>query len=119
MTQFMASGVAPGDGKSFFQPVSLMRQSPPAKLELTLDVSGVSGVFAGLLLEGCSASFTKPVVFAGYGTATELDKIDVKGKIVLCLFGTEGSTSLSDGIFRAAPFKRKLVSERGAKRWSN
>ena len=114
MTQFMAAGVTPGDGKSFFQPVSLVRQAAPSKLEFTLDVNGSSGMLTGLLLEGTSAQLTKPVVFAGYGTAADLEKIDIKGKIVVCLFGAEGSTSLADGIFRSAPLKRKLASERGA-----
>src|SRR5438128_2403699 len=43
MTQFMAAGVLPGDGKSFFQPVSLLRVPTPARVELALNVGGGSG----------------------------------------------------------------------------
>ncbi|HTF19720.1 MAG TPA: hypothetical protein VK658_16725, partial [Chryseolinea sp.] len=114
MTQFMSAGVTPGDGHSYFQAVSLMRLPVPGKVELTLEVDGASGSMAGVLIEGHSAQLTKPVVYAGYGTAADFDKVDVNGKIVVCLFGSQGSTKINEGILRTAPAKRLLASERGA-----
>jgi hypothetical protein len=114
MTQFMAAGVLPGDGKSFFQPVSLMRVPTPARVELALNVGGGSGTIDGLLLEGRSAQLTRPVIFAGYGTSADLDKVDVNGRIVVCLFGSEGATKVGEAMSATGPAKRRLVAERGA-----
>lgn len=113
MTQFMAAGVKPAVGNSYFQPVSLRRQSPPSTVEFELSVKGTAGKFTGIVLEGPSIALAKPVVFAGYGTTRELDKLNVKGKIVVCLFGTEGSSGLGEGLFTLAPLKRRSIAERG------
>lgn len=114
MTEFMASGVAPGDGKSFFQSVSLIRQPKPGKVELMLNVDGVSTSALGILFEGSAVQFTKPVVFVGYGTIADFDKVDVKGKIVVCLLGAAGSSNVTEAILDTAPAKRRLALERGA-----
>ncbi|MEJ1241573.1 M28 family peptidase [Chryseolinea sp. T2] len=113
MTQFMAAGVQPAGGSTYFHPVSLKRLSPPSKIEFDLSVNGTGGKLTGIVLEGHSTMLSKPVVYAGYGTAQELDKIDVKGKIVVCLFGGQRSTGLAEGLFALAPVKRKAIAERG------
>jgi hypothetical protein len=57
-------------------------------------------------------TITAPVVFAGYGTKADFNKVDVKGKIVVTRLGKNDSTS-SSGI-RFINAKRKLASEKGA-----
>ena len=114
MTQFMAAGVAPGDGKSFFQPVPLIRQPSPGKVELTLDVDGASGSTTGILMGGNAAQLNSPVVFLGHGSSDDFDKVEVRGKIVVCLFGSQESNRINEGIMNTSPAKRKLASARGA-----
>jgi hypothetical protein len=114
MTQFLAAGVMPGAGSSFFQPVSLMRQHAPTKVEFTLLVDSTSGTVGAVILNGLSTQLTKPVVFVGYGTTADFDKSDVNGKIAVSLFGSEGSSVVSEGIYATGPVKRRLAAERGA-----
>ncbi|HVM90173.1 MAG TPA: M28 family peptidase [Puia sp.] len=53
-----------------------------------------------------------PIVFAGFGSKEELEKLDIKGKIVVTRMGSNDSTGLMEsfGLMRK---KRKMIQERG------
>lgn len=114
MTQFMKVGVLPGDGQSYFQPVSLVKSGVPSKVELVLEANGARGTVPGLLMQGNAANLSRPVVFVGYGASADFDKVDVKDKIVVSLFGAQGSSNVSEGMYSTAPAKRSLALKRGA-----
>lgn len=114
MTQFMKAGVLPGDGQSYFQPVSLIKSGVPSRVEFTLEANGARGMVPGLLMQGNAANINRPVVFVGYGSPADFDKADVKDKIVVSLFGAQGSSNISEGMYSTAPAKRKLAAQRGA-----
>ena len=64
-------------------------------------------------LNGADANLDKPVVYAGYGSSADFDKIDVKGKIVITLSGTNDSSRFRQA-FSEVNTKRKLAEEKGA-----
>jgi hypothetical protein len=66
-----------------------------------------------LQVRGTGLQLTAPVVFAGFGSPTDLASLDVKGKIVVVNMGENDSTKvLAAGRFRDA--KQKLLLEKGA-----
>jgi hypothetical protein len=103
--QFEAAGLSPGVGDSYFQPVPLRRGvRVPAGMELTILRDGASDqlendrdYIAGVDFLSEKAEVQAPVVFVGYGvTAKEQGYddyagLDVKGKIVLRLYGAPAS----------------------------
>jgi hypothetical protein len=66
-----------------------------------------------LQISGGDVSLNAPIVFAGYGSEKDLEKIDVKGKIVVTNFGSNDSSSVYDG-FATMDEKNKLLSDKGA-----
>lgn len=113
MTQFMAAGVAPADGQSYFQTVSLMRVQMPSKVEFVLESNNTKSGIQALLIQGKSSRVSGDVVYVGYGSIEDFDKNNVNGKIAVCLLGAQGTTSLSQGI-QLASAKRRIARERGA-----
>jgi hypothetical protein len=66
-----------------------------------------------LQARGSGLLLTAPVVFAGFGSPTDLANLDVKGKIVVVNMGESDSTKVvAAGRFRDA--KQKLLQEKGA-----
>ena len=66
-----------------------------------------------LQARGTGIQLTAPIVFANFGTAEDVSKIDVKGKIVVVNMGENDSTTVQGaGHFR--DIKQKLLQEKGA-----
>ena len=63
-------------------------------------------------MSGTDISLNAPIVYAGFGLKEDLDKIDVKGKIVIAKWGANDSTSPGDGL-ALLETKQKLAQERG------
>ena len=66
-----------------------------------------------LQMKGEDISLEAPVVYAGYGLKNDLDKTDLKGKIVVVNMGANDSSSFMEG-FELTDTKQKLAQERGA-----
>lgn len=113
-TQFMAFGVLPANGTSYFQPVSLVRQAPPSNVSFSATVNEVTDTLGALAVAGGGGVIDRPLTYVGYGTREEFDNADVNGKIAVCLFGVQGSANLADALFNAGPAKRQMATERGA-----
>ena len=61
---------------------------------------------------GENMSISAPIVYAGFGTKEELEKLDIKGKIVVTKMGNNDSSKLMEafGLMRE---KKKWVEEKG------
>jgi hypothetical protein len=61
---------------------------------------------------GENMSISAPIVYAGFGTKEELEKLDIKGKIVVTKMGSNDSSKLMEafGLMRE---KKKWVEEKG------
>ena len=55
-----------------------------------------------------------PVVYAGYGTEKELEKIDVKGKVVITDFGVNENSGLMESVQALMEQKSALMAKKGA-----
>lgn len=62
---------------------------------------------------GTDISINAPVIYAGFGLKEDLDKADIKGKIVVTEWGATDSDSPEEG-FMLMPTKLQLARERGA-----
>ena len=111
--QFRSYGLdtVPGaDG--YFQAVNLVSAKPPEQATFTYGKENFQLDSDLIVLSGDSLDMQAPVVFANYGTAEDLDAVDVKGKIVVTKAGGEGVTNPQSFFFMTAE-KRDRVLEQG------
>jgi hypothetical protein len=66
-----------------------------------------------LKLDGNDIQVSAPVVYAGFGMKADLEKTDVRGKIVITKLGTRDSSNLGEA-FDVMGEKVKLMKEKGA-----
>lgn len=101
------------EAKDYLQSFELKLATPASSGALV--INGTTYSYGKDLLQagGNDVSLQAPVVFAGYGSKDDLDKIDVKGAIVVTNMGLNDSSSFREG-FRAMATKRRLAAERGA-----
>jgi Iap family predicted aminopeptidase len=112
---FNAYEIAPPPGMdSYFQSVPLQKITAPQNGQLKIGDNAYSLKQDFLLIGGGNADLNAPVVYLNYGTAEDLAKKDVKGKIVVVKAGKPGETS-PQAWFYSAKEKRKILSEAGAK----
>lgn len=112
--QFRSFGVKQAPGTAdYFQSFDLDLSRPATSGSLLLN--GATYELGKELLPAGreDVSLQAPVVYAGYGSKEDLEKLDVKGKIVVTSFGLNDSSSLRVGL-RAMDSKRKLAAEKGA-----
>lgn len=112
--QFRSFGLkeAPGT-RDYFQSFDLRMSKPASSGGFTL--GGATYAFGGQLLPTGvdDVSLQAPVVYAGFGSKEDFDKLDVKGKIVVTNMGRNDSSSFMEG-YRATSSKRKLAADKGA-----
>jgi hypothetical protein len=113
-TQLKLSGVKPGSGASYFQEVQLQRINPPTSAEIVIgsDVLKLKDDF--LFLSGGSANLEKDIVFVGFGTPEDFQKVDVKDKIVVAYAGVPTSKNPVQAIFTDGPQKNRMAISHGA-----
>jgi hypothetical protein len=90
--QYKLLGVKPAPGQtSYFQPVPLQDSHPATGGEFSLgsDVFKFKDQF--ILFEGENMGWKGEVVYAGYGSPEELERANVKDKLVITLAGTKDS----------------------------
>lgn len=66
-----------------------------------------------LQLSGTDVSLNAPIIYARFGLQDDLDKIDVKDKIIVCDWGSKNAASRRSG-FDLISTKLKLAKEKGA-----
>lgn len=112
---FAASGLTPAPGfKSFYQAVPILRTTPPAEIRLAINHESFEIKKDLLLFAGADANLKGNIVFAGYGTPQDFERIDVKGKIVMCLIGHPEDTILNRAFQETAFTKNAEARMRGA-----
>jgi Zn-dependent M28 family amino/carboxypeptidase len=113
-TQFKLAGVKAGSGTSYYQEVQLERINPPRSGEIAIgeDVLKLKDDF--LFVSGGGARLEKEIVFIGYGTAEDFQKVDVKDKIVVVYAGLPTSNNPVQAILTDGPQKSRMAISHGA-----
>jgi Iap family predicted aminopeptidase len=112
---FNAYNIAPAPGMdNYFQPVPLQKITAPQSGQLKIDDNTYSLKQDFVLIGGGNTDLNGPVVYLNHGSADDLAKKDVKGKVVVVKAGMPGETS-PQAWFYSAKEKRKILSEAGAK----
>lgn len=97
----------------YFQKFTIHFIKPAATGTLTIQNQTYQLTESFFELTGGDIQLQAPLIYAGHGTLSDFDKLDVKGKIVITDFGDKDGTSLREG-FGMIRNKRKLAKEKGA-----
>ncbi|HEY1112028.1 MAG TPA: M28 family peptidase [Chitinophagaceae bacterium] len=112
--QFRSFGLKPAPGAAdYFQTFDLKMSKPAHSGGFT--VGGTTYAFGEQLLPTGveDVSLQAPVVYAGWGSKEDFEKLDVKGAIVVTNMGRHDSSTFMEG-YRATAAKRKLAADKGA-----
>ncbi len=119
-TQLKSYGVQPVPGQGdYFQAVALQEVTPPQMGTLSWNKQEFSHGEDMLVLAGEASNVKTKAVFVNYGWVDEkqgindYEGIDVEGKIVVSIMGTEEDSS-PQSIFRTMATKREIAAEKGA-----
>jgi aminopeptidase YwaD len=97
----------------YLQPVLLQQVTPPSSGSLKIGEKQFAPVNDFLLLNGNNGTLMGDVVFAGHGSAEELKKAKVAGKVVVVNAG-DGKDQTPQNWFRMAGEKRTRAKAAGA-----
>ncbi|MCX7638368.1 MAG: M28 family peptidase [Cyclobacteriaceae bacterium] len=99
--------------QSYFQPVNLVNRFPAQTGKLTIGQEEFLFKEHFVQLEGGNFTWQGEVIFAGYASEEDLQKLDVKGKMVVAFAGQKDSESNPMAVFMAAGEKRNRVIAAG------
>ncbi len=99
---------------NYFQEVLLEKITPPSQMEFTIGSDVFKMKDDILFLAGGSAAIEKEIVFVGYGTSTDFEKMNVKDKIVVAFAGNDSTTNAVQALFSESPAKSKIAAAHGA-----
>ena len=112
--QFRMLGLRPTNAQTdYLLPVELTQTKPATEGVL---IAGKDTLRTGkemVILASGAVNLTADVVFVGYGTESDLEKIDVKGKIVVAQVGSAEDKNPLQMVSSSAS-KRKTMAEKGA-----
>ena len=112
--QFQSLDAKPAPGtEDFFQPVNLVRYRAPEKGVVKLADESYELKESMLLLEGENVDWSGEFVYVGYGSPEDLERIDIKGKMVLALAGSREADNINK-VYMASRDKLGLVKKAGA-----
>ncbi|MDN5201131.1 M28 family peptidase [Fulvivirgaceae bacterium BMA10] len=112
--QFRKYGLKPAPGtEDYFQVVKLTNTSPPKKGSLSYKDHSFTQGETMLVMNGSDVSLNAEVIYANYGTVADLEKLDVKGKILIVKAGNEDATNPRQ-FFGIGREKQALAKEKGA-----
>ncbi|MDO5655813.1 MAG: M28 family peptidase [Flavobacteriaceae bacterium] len=112
---FRSYGLKEANGtKDYFQEFDIHLAKSPDKGGFTINENHFQLMDNLLLYEGKDSSFSAPVVYVGYGTKEELEKADVKGKIVITDFGLNENSSMGEAIMALFEMKKEALTKKGA-----
>ncbi len=112
---FEEVGLKPIDGNNgYFQEFELLEKHPPEKLQFNINGKSYNLNEDIIMIKGQSLDLKNTeVAYADFGTEEDLDKIDVKDKIVLTNMGFPDK-NLLEKYYSSMATKTKLLQERGA-----
>lgn len=110
--QIMNTKPAPGTD-NFFQPVKLVRYLAPEKGVVKLAGESYTLTESMLLLEGENIDWSGEFVYVGYGSPEDLERVDIKGKMVLALAGSRDADNINR-VYMASRDKLAQVKKAGA-----
>ncbi|RYG53482.1 MAG: M28 family peptidase [Chitinophagaceae bacterium] len=107
------SGVKEIDGATgYYQSFSLMSATPAQEGSLQVNDKSFSIGDDLLQIGGKDAGLSAPIVFANFGSVADLNKLDVKGKIVVTNLGINDSSNVREG-FANVRAKHDAVLQKG------
>lgn len=99
---------------SYFQAVRLERILPATAASLTVG-SDVFKLKDDLIyISGGSTALEGEMIFVGYGSTADFEKVDVRGKIVVALAGSNATTNAVQALLSDSPAKGKIAAAHGA-----
>jgi hypothetical protein len=112
---FSEIGLKPIDGNNgYFQEFELEEKRPPEVVEFNMNGQGYSLNENILMISGASLDLKNiEVAYVDFGTEQDLEKIEVKNKIVLAKMGSPDQ-GLLEKYYSSMQNKRKSVQEKGA-----
>ncbi|MEO8474709.1 MAG: M28 family peptidase [Chryseolinea sp.] len=114
-TQFKLYGVkSPPALKGYFQDVELQKIMKPTTGKFLIDTSAFNLGKDLLFVSGSSIDKQSDIVFAGYGSNEDFEKVDVKGKVVVVYAGAEGKADVGEALITLGPEKQSQAYSRGA-----
>jgi hypothetical protein len=99
---------------SYFQQVLLQKLIAPKSALLVVGLDSFKLKEDMLYLSGGSVALNGDIVFVGFGTDADFEKVDVKGKIVLAYAGSSDSTNARQALFADSPAKGQIAAKHGA-----
>ena len=113
-TFFKMNDLKPAPGTdNYFQSVEQLKNLPPLKAEVQIGVDQFTFKDNLIVLEGDTLQWHGELIFVGYGSDEELNKIETKGKMVLALAGAKDADNVNK-ILTASKEKYKRLRELGA-----
>lgn len=114
-TQLRIFGAKPVAGSSnFFQEVKLKKIMPSKSVSLTIGSESFKVGEDLAYMNGGSISLDGDLIFVGYGSSADFEKVDVKGKIAVALAGGSATTNGVQALLTDAPAKGVLAQAHGA-----
>lgn len=112
-TQFQMLNLKPAPGTdNYFQPVDLIRYQAPAKGTVVLGDEKYTLLENMVVLEGEGVEWSGEFVYVGYGAAEDLERLDLKGKMVLALAGSRDADNINK-VYNVSREKLGLVKKAG------
>lgn len=99
--------------ENYFQRVDQIRNVPPTSGSAEIGGQQFKLKESLLVIDGDSAEWKGELVYVGYGSETEIQKYDVKGKMILALAGAKDSDTGGKAL-NASHEKRAMVMKAGA-----
>ncbi|HET9053200.1 MAG TPA: M28 family peptidase, partial [Cyclobacteriaceae bacterium] len=104
---------APGTNNTYFQTVEFQKTTPPSAIEFVVDGQTFKLKEDVVQLAGSDVEVSGSMAFVGYGSRTDFEKTDVKGKIVVAFTGSADDANIMRAFLTEAPSKNTLTREFG------
>ena len=112
--QFRRNGVLPAPGASnYLQQIPFKKVTPPEQVSIEIGDSSLIDLADVILISKLDLQIESPVIFANFASDSDLEGMDVEGKIVLARLGNENTSGAQEG-FQYSKIKRKNVLGQGA-----
>ena len=104
---------APGTNNTYFQQVEFQKTSPPSSIEFIVAGQTFKLKEDVVQLGGGNVETSGAIVFVGYGSRSDFEKADVKGKIVVAFTGSAEDPNIMRAFMTETPSKNALTKEFG------
>jgi hypothetical protein len=112
---FRQLGIKPAPGAAqYFQTVEFQKVTPPAIIEFKVGDQTFKVKEDVALYGGNDLDVAGDIVFVGYGTKEDFNKVDAKGKIVVAFVGRPEESNVMKAFVSDSPEKNALAKEAGA-----